>query len=386
MAIHQLLREWPPGFGGVERVAHELGNCWSGSIFSLDVQGQAFSFEDSLPVTYPRKRLRSFRVFGRLYLPLPCRELIFLLTSSEPLHGHLPSPGVLFLLVLARLLRPRRIVTAHWHSFLSKKPGLTGFLFGLYQSISLRVLPYLSGVVTTSPALSCELQQCGCSSAHLVVLPCCLSASQEKAAMSVPFPSANDGEPLRVVFIGRLDSYKRLDWLLQSLATMRQAWRLSVVGDGPNRIRFEQLVQQLFSRQLQADPQLVVFHGRLPELEKQEQIAASDVLILPSDSSNEAFGIVQLEAMAAGRIALAFDQPRSGMGWVGRLPGLPWTQTPDGLSEVLQRLMDQPALRYRLSVQSRERYRMLFARAVWLQKLQWLGDAMETGKVCISAE
>ena len=204
--------------------------------------------------------------------------------------------------------------------------------------------------------------------------------------MSVPFPSANDGEPLRVVFIGRLDSYKRLDWLLQSLATMRQAWRLSVVGDGPNRIRFEQLVQQLFSRQLQADPQLVVFHGRLPELEKQEQIAASDVLILPSDSSNEAFGIVQLEAMAAGRIALAFDQPRSGMGWVGRLPGLPWTQTPDGLSEVLQRLMDQPALRYRLSVQSRERYRMLFARAVWLQKLQWLGDAMETGKVCISAE
>ena len=34
------------------------------------------------------------------------------------------------------------------------------------------------------------------------------------------------------------------------------------------------------------------------------------------DSSNEALGIVQLEAMAAGRIALAFDQPRSGMGWV----------------------------------------------------------------------
>ena len=123
---------------------------------------------------------------------------------------------------------------------------------------------------------------------------------------------------MRVLFIGRLDSYKRLDWLLESLAAVRSPWRLSVVGDGPNRSRFEHLAQQLFFNQLQEDPELVQFHGRLSELEKQEQIAASDVLVLPSDRSNEAFGIVQLEAMAAGRIALAFDQPRSGMGWVGQ--------------------------------------------------------------------
>ena len=204
--------------------------------------------------------------------------------------------------------------------------------------------------------------------------------------MSVPLPVAEEGEPLRVLFIGRLDSYKRLDWLLESLAAMRSPWRLSVVGDGPNRSRFEDLAKQLFYSQLQEDPELVQFHGRLPELEKQEQIAASDVLVLPSDRSNEAFGIVQLEAMAAGRIALAFDQPRSGMGWVGQLSGFQWSQSPEGLTEVLQRLADQPALRQRLSAQSRERYRTLFARGVWLQKLQWLGDAMETGKVCISAE
>ena len=69
-----------------------------------------------------------------------------------------------------------------------------------------------------------------------------------------------------------------------------------------------------------------------------------DVLVLPSDRSNEAFGIVQLEAMAAGRIALAFDQPRSGM-LVGQLSGLPWSQSPAGLVEVLQRLADQPQMK-----------------------------------------
>ena len=119
------------------------------------------------------------------------------------------------------------------------------------------------------------------------------------------------------------------------------------------------------------------------EIQKQEQIANSDVLVLPSDRSNEAFGIVQLEAMAAGRIALAFDQPRSGMGWVGRLPGLPWSQTPEGLVEVLKRLADQPTLRQQLCAQSRDRYRMLFARRVWLEQLEQLGYHLGTGKVSI---
>ena len=127
------------------------------------------------------------------------------------------------------------------------------------------------------------------------------------------------------------------------------------------------------------------FHGRLSELDKQDLIAHSDVLVLPL-TGNEAFGIVQLEAMAAGRIALAFDQPRSGMGWVGRLSGLPWSQTPEGLVEVLQRLADKPALRQKLSAQSRERYCMLFARRVWLKRLEQLGYPLGTGKVCISAE
>ena len=386
MAVHQLLREWPPGYGGVERVVHELGSVWGGPVFSVDVQGQACLLNDPLPVIYPRIRLRSTKLFGRLFLPLPSRSLILLLFSSEPLHGHLPSPGVLLLLVLARLLKPRRFVSAHWHCFLDTTSGFNGRLFGFYQWIALRVVPYLSAVVTTSPVLSSELRSCASSTTNVVVLPCCLSAGQELALMSLPLPLEKVEEPLRVLFIGRLDSYKRLDWLIESLAAVSSPWRLSVVGDGPKRGRFEHLAQQLFSRQLLEDPTLVQFHGCLSEFEKQEQISSSDVLVLPSDRSNEAFGIVQLEAMAAGRIALAFDNPRSGMGWVGHLSDSLWSQRPEGLAEVLQRLADQPALRQQLSAQSRERYRTLFARRVWFQKLQCLGDAMETGKVCISAE
>ena len=85
--------------------------------------------------------------------------------------------------------------------------------------------------------------------------------------------------------------------------------------------------------------------------------------------------------MAAGRISLAFDHPRSGMGWVAQLPGLAWSQSRDGLVEVLDRLGQNPSLRYQLSLQSRDRYLTLFARDIWLKQLDRLVESVETGNV-----
>mgnify|MGYP002880560933 CR=1 FL=1 len=362
----QLLREWPPGYGGVERVAHELAAVWGGAVWSFDAQGLRASELDALAVTYPRRRLACTPALARLRLPLPSPALWQLLRSSEPLHGHLPSPGVLLLLVLARLLQPRRRVTAHWHCFLEPEAGINGRLYALYQRLALLVLPRLCGVITTSPLLREELLRCGCHPDRVAVLSCCLSAEQEAAALALPERPAWPEHPLQLLFIGRLDSYKRLDWLLQALATLSPPWRLVVVGDGPRRSVFESLSNELFSGQAERSVQ---FLGRLDESAKLAQLAAADVLVLPSDRSNEAFGIVQLEAMAAGIPALAFQRSRSGMGWVGQLPGLRWAQTPEALAEVLQRLAADPALRCRLGRQARQRYTALFARAVWLTNL-----------------
>ena len=146
-----------------------------------------------------------------------------------------------------------------------------------------------------------------------------------------------------------------------------------MVGDGP-RAEFERLAERL---SLQT---FVHFYGRLDEAAKLHQLSLSDVLVLPSESSNEAFGIVQLEAMAAGRPSLAFDHVRSGVGWVCRLSGLPWSQSLEGLPEVLQRLGDQPQLRRHLS--RRQGALPEIARSVWLRQLQKLGGVTSTGKVC----
>ena len=365
--VEQLLREWPPGYGGVERVAHELASIWGGTVYSFDVQGRSKDELDALPVSYGRRVLPCSFSLGRMVMPLPSRRLWALLWSRRPLHGHLPSPGVLLVLLLARVLHPRRWVSVHWHSFLEPGSGVEGRMFGVYQWVVLRLLPLLSAVVTTSPVLAQELVRCGCRQQQVQVLSCCLSEEQECQALAIPARTWQQGDPLRLIFIGRLDSYKRLDWLLQSLARLEAPWQLAVLGDGPRRQAFEELSLSLLGPNAP-----VRFHGRVDEASKLEQLARADLLVLPSDRCNEAFGIVQLEAMAAGIPALAFQRHRSGMGWVAQLPALVWEQTPEALSAVLERLAADRALLSQLGVQSRERYQQMFARRIWMQRLREL--------------
>ena len=81
-APDQLLREWPPGYGGVERVAHGLAAEQGGTVFSLL---PPLAASDPLPVSYARRRIRSV-CLGRLLLPLPSMipRLAFAAIFSTP--------------------------------------------------------------------------------------------------------------------------------------------------------------------------------------------------------------------------------------------------------------------------------------------------------------
>ena len=77
----QLLREWPPGYGGVERVAHELAAVWGGTVWSFDAQGFSSVEVDALDVTYSRRRLPCTPPVARVRFPLLSPALWQLLCS-----------------------------------------------------------------------------------------------------------------------------------------------------------------------------------------------------------------------------------------------------------------------------------------------------------------
>jgi glycosyltransferase involved in cell wall biosynthesis len=174
----------------------------------------------------------------------------------------------------------------------------------------------------------------------------------------------------RLISIGRLDSYKRVDWLIEDLAAAQRllpadgpSLQLAVVGDGPDRAALERQAAALA-------PGRVTFHGRVDERAKQALLAQADLLVLAANRCNEAFGIVQLEAMACAVPALALEHPRSGMAWVSRTAALPWDGRRSSLPVLIARLASEPPLLARARRAAHERYQGQFARRVWLQGLE----------------
>ena len=149
----------------------------------------------------------------------------------------------------------------------------------------------------------------------------------------------------------------------QFLPSDAPALQLDVVGDGPDREALERQAASLA-------PNRVRFHGRVEESAKLALLARADLLVLAANRCNEAFGIVQLEAMACAVPAVAFDHPRSGMDWVSRTPVLPWDGRPASLPALIARLAADPVLLASARRAALQRYHEQFARAVWLQRLQ----------------
>lgn len=368
--IIQLVRECPPGHGGVERVAHELAAAWhaQGKLSAtISLQPYDPSADDpSLPVPYRRSNLPCIKLGRQLLLPLLSRRLWAVLTSSEALHVHLPCPGLLAVSVMARLMQPGRTIRLHWHAFLQAPSGPQGWLIGLYQWLALRWASYgVQVVVTTSPVLAEALVEEGVSRTKVFVLPCCLGELQERLYGQIAEQRRHrqlplKQQPLGLIFIGRLDSYKRVDWLIDTF-TRSRAGVLHIIGDGPMRSSLAKMASK------HANSKTIIFHGRVSESKKQDLIKDVDLLVLPSESSNEAFGIVQLEAMASGIPALALDCSLSGMAWVGELKiALNFKSIGrDQMIQAINLLAADRDLLARAASAAEQRYWDVFARRVW---------------------
>ena len=114
------------------------------------------------------------------------------------------------------------------------------------------------------------------------------------------------GSPL-VLFVGSLDRahyFKGLPVLFEALRRLGdEAPALLVVGDGDLRPDYQRRVTQLG-----LGPR-VRFAGRVADADLPACYGAADVVVLPSVTRGEAFGVVLLEAMASARPVIASDLP-----------------------------------------------------------------------------
>jgi phosphatidylinositol alpha-mannosyltransferase len=143
-----------------------------------------------------------------------------------------------------------------------------------------------------------------------------------------------------IFFCGRHEERKGLDVLLRALGELPTDVTCWVASDGPDTSRLRS--------EFAGDPR-VVWLGRLSDEAKMAHLAAADVFCAPS-LHGESFGVVLLEAMAAGTpvVATALDGYRN-----VATDGVDALLVPPGdhhaLAAALRRVLTDPGLSARLA-------------------------------------
>ena len=156
-----------------------------------------------------------------------------------------------------------------------------------------------------------------------------------------------------IFFVGRLENRKGVMDLLKAYRLLRKAGcecRLLLAGAGPLE---KQVRRYLLTRRTGG----VELLGRISDTEKTRLFATADVFVAPA-TGRESFGIVLLEAMAAGKPIVASDiHGYRSVVRRGEQGLLVPPQNPRALAGALARLLSDDGLRERMGASGRERVR-----------------------------
>jgi phosphatidylinositol alpha-mannosyltransferase len=210
----------------------------------------------------------------------------------DVVHLHEPLVPVLPYMVL---LNSQSVNVATFHAFRASNPWYTAFK--PYMSF---VLSRLDGRIAVSEPAREFVSQYFEGPYDVVPNGIDVQRFRDRAA---PLPWAGDGTP-RILFVGRFDEQRKgFKYLLQAMPLVRQQFRsarLVVIGQGKPE-RFEGTMARYGVTGID-------YVGYVSDDELPRYYASCDLFCAPS-IHGESFGIVLLEAMAAGAPVVASDIP-----------------------------------------------------------------------------
>ncbi len=244
---------------------------------------------------------------------------------------------------------PRRTaLVVHWHGEIVRQRSLTGLVAPFIR----HTLKRAQRIVVSHPALVSESPFLAAHADKCAVVP---------FGIDVPYwTELNDAQrrrveqlrsryPRLVMATGRLVPYKGFDVLIEALRDLDAT--VVIVGEGPLRHDLLRLAQQ------RGVAERLILAGMLSRDGLKVHLHAAQLYAFPSISAAEAFGIVQLEAMAAGLPIVNTNLP-TGVPHVARhgLEALTVPASdPAALAAAVAQLLDDRTLAQRLGAAGRRR-------------------------------
>lgn len=305
LKVLQVNKLYAPDIGGVERVAQQIaeGLAEQTQMQVLVCQKKGKRTEqkvNGIPVT------RSKTLGTKFSMPISFgffRDLRRLCREQDLLLFHMPFP----LGDLAYLFSGYRGKTAvWWHADVVRQKKLMFFYRPIMNAFLRRVdriFVATQGHIEGSAYLGPYREKCR-------VVPFGLNVEEYRkdTAPASPLAERAKAGTVKFLFVGRLVYYKGVDVLLRAFEKVPNA-ELFIVGSGPLREELEAEAQRM------GKADAVHFLAGLSDAQLKACYRDCDVFVLPSIARSEAFGLVQLEAMAFGRPVINTSLP-SGVPYV----------------------------------------------------------------------
>jgi glycosyltransferase involved in cell wall biosynthesis len=335
-------------FGGLERYVFQLAESLHGIVAYVNIVARRGGKPDipmcgrtiyARPGVYvggtPVCPTMPFHAM-RLHWTVPF-DLVHLQFPADPM-AHLS------LTLLPR--KVRRVLT--WHSDIVRQQKLLDF----YEPFLKSLLRSADAIIVPTPAHYTSSQHLTrwASSERVHIVPFGLDYSRFTHRPQLAGEiRRRHAEAFLIFALGRHVYYKGFEYLVQAMSEIDA--HLIIGGQGPLT---ESLKQQSYALGLQ---HRVEFAGRIPDADLPAYYHACDVFCMPSVATAEAFGLVQLEAMACGKPVVCCEL-RNGVNWVNLhgVTGLAVEpRSPQALTSALQRLKDDALLRTRLGTEAKKR-------------------------------
>lgn len=367
MKIVQLNKLYPPYVGGIEQVAQ----CVAEGLDSLErfdievvVCNEKPTTEKEIINGIQVHRSGSFHMLGNM--PLSIRYLFDVkdkLKDADVVISHMPSP----LSDLAiRLSGFQGKVILWWHSDIVRQKKLLKLYKPLMHWILGRadyIVTATEGHVKGSDYLGRYIEKCR-------VIPYCINPSIY--ADSTNRVRSRVEDKVVFLFVGRLVYYKGCEVLIRAYSQMvesnpilKRNTELHIIGSGPLEEELILLVQQL---KLSNN---VHFIGKVNDDELMDAYSNCSVLVLPSVEKSEAFGLVQIEAMAYKKPVINTDLD-SGVPYVGidNVTGFTVKVGDVGaLSNAMQELAVNSELRIQMGIAGRARVEQIYTEKAMIEQL-----------------
>jgi len=357
MKVLQLAKFYPPEWGGIESVVHELTEGLNRLGWPTDVLCAHRTWRGV------EEQVNGYRVMraGSLGMLLSTSMSPALLARTrriagqyDLIHVHMPNPMAALALWWAR---PTAKVIVHWHSdVIHQRAALQ-----LYEPLQHWLLRRADAVIATSPPYANSSRALSPWGDKISVIPLGIGDNHARsdpdrvAALRAAYPSK------RIIFaLGRMAPYKGFDVLIEAAAHLPDDVVVLVGGAGA---MLPQHRAHVAARGLETR---VHFLGPIPENELTTYHFAADVFWMPSVNRAEAFGVAALEAMAAGRPVVCSAIEGSGLPWLNTHGVTGLTVRPgnaEALAAALQQLLTDTAAAARMGRQARERFFSRFTAA-----------------------